>query len=218
MEVDIICMSWTFKLNNYNDQDQKLFLNLIETMSSKRVILFGSLPDKGPDAKMHEYAPVGLAGVIKICSANVHGQQSPQNIFANADFYLPGEDLKSQKGETVSGSSFSTAYATGLAALILYCLRLHIELQPPHSKESVSNSDDEKTIRLNVAKTVDGMKKIFKVLSEMHADGETKQGFFVRPSTIFGETFDDSEQGKLNTIRDIAETLLPRKSLRNPER
>lgn len=134
IDADIISMSWAFKKTGAeNNEDEKEFVKLIETaVNSKKVILFGSLPDMGPAAETSQYAPVGCSGVIKIGSATIYGQRLEQNRYANPDFLLPGEELMTPAGEVVSGCSFSTAYASGLAALVLYCLRAHMKLEDPH--------------------------------------------------------------------------------------
>lgn len=213
MDADIISMSWTFKKKGIDsDEDEKDFVNLIQTaVGSKKVILFGSLPDKGPTADTSQYAPVGLEGVIKIGSATIYGQQSKENLYANPDFLLPGEKLETPAGETVSGSSFSTAYASGLAALVLYCLRAHMELKDPHAMDGDLYPEDDRTKRLNKARTVDGMKTIFKILSQRSADDELKGGFFVRPYITFGDEFGASEEDKLKAIQDIVTDILPPK-------
>lgn len=212
MKADIISMSWTFKMKgSENDQDEKDFVDLIKTaVSSKTVILFGSLPDKGTDAETSQYAPVGLSGVIKIGSATIHGQKSPENRFADPDFLLPGEELTTPEGEKVRGSSFSTAYASGLAALILCCLRAHLELKNPYiTNGALDPDDDDKTKRLKKAMTVEGMKTIFKVLSH----DEIKGRVFVRPYITFGDSFEDSEEGKRKAMQRIVKEILPDKVL-----
>lgn len=206
-------MSWTFKTKgSENDQDEKDFVDLIKTVvSSKAVILFGSVPDKGPEADTSHYAPVGLSGVIKIGSATIYGQQSPENRFAYPDFLLPGEEITTPEGKKVRGSSFSTAYASGLAALILCCLRAHMELKNPYIRNEVPDpDDDDKTKRLKKAMTVEGMKTIFKVLSH----DEVKGRVFVRPYITFGDSFEDSEEGKQKAMQRIVKEILPDKVLR----
>lgn len=211
MEADIISMSWTFKIEHGEDTYEEKFVELIKTaVSSKKVILFGSLPDKGPAGKTPDYAPVGLRGVIKIGSATPYGQASKENEFANSDFTLPDEEI-TMEGKGVHGSSFSTAYASGLAALILCCLKAHKELKHPFTADEAPDPNyGEKTKRLEKAMTFEGMREIFKVLSHDEVKGRN----FLRPYITFGDKFDDSEEGKYNAMQRIASEILPENVLR----
>ena len=204
MDADIISMSWTFKVKGINnDNDERDFVNLIQNaVSAKKFILFGSLPDKGPTAEIRDYAPVGLEGVIKIGSATVFGRQAKENLYAHPDFLLPGEELETPAGKIVSGSSFSTAYASGLAALVLYCLKAHIELEDP-------DLEDIRTKRLAKAKTTQGMTTIFKNISGRSGDCDVEKPCFVQPYKTLRNEFGDSAEEKLMAIRRIVAVILP---------
>ena len=216
LEVDIISMSWTFGRKGADkDEDEREFNKLIENaVNSKKFILFGSLPDNHI-AETSKYAPVGLEGVIKIGSATIFGEPSKENLYGSPDFLLPGEQIETQAGEIVRGSSFSTAYASGLAALVLCCLKAHKQLKDP---KGILDPEDVRTRRLTKAKDGDGMATIFRnISSRSDADDKTKneRGFFVRPYITLKGKFEDSEEKKLKTIQRIANTMLPLDTLTN---
>ena len=213
MDVDIISMSWTFKRKGIeNDEDEKNFNELVKNaFDSRKVILFGSLPDDGPTTITSQYAPVGLPGVIKIGSATIWGQKTKENVFADPHFLLPGEELPTSTGKIASGSSFSTAYASGLAGLVLYCLKAHMELEDPYAMKGEWEPDDDRTKRLIRAKSVSGMTAIFKVLGGKNADNKIEGGCFIRPYLTLQGNFEDSQEQKLKTVRDIVTEILPSK-------
>jgi hypothetical protein len=204
MQVDVISMSWTFLLKgNSGDEYETKFVRLVrDAVASKQFILFGALPDKGPTALTHEYAPVGIDGVIKIGSATKYGEAAKDNILTKFDFLLPGIDLPTDTGETVSGSSYATAYAAGLAAMVLYCVKAHKVLNE-------FTEGDQMTKALDIAKDVDGMKKIFKRLSRTSSDDVAKEGAFIQPYFTFGQDFEDQEEAKKASLNSIVNAILP---------
>ena len=218
MEVDIISMSWTFKMkvNEMDDYEEKFIRqirDITSSVGSNKPILFGSYPDKGPTAEALHYAPVGLPGVIGIASATIYGEPSKENTQENPDFLLPGENLEISAGKYVSGSSFSTAYASGLAALVLYCLRAHKDLGDDYV---IPDSEDERHKRLKNAETGDGMTKIFRNFTRNPADNSFKKDPFVRPYTILGnKNFGLSDHERRKTMQDIVTELLPISQLKS---
>ncbi|QYT04591.1 hypothetical protein H0G86_011493 [Trichoderma simmonsii] len=195
--VDVICMSWTFATKELGeDAYEAEFRQLITEADKQNIILFASLPDKGPTSLVSDFAPVSFKEVIKIGSATVYGEVIPDNRFAGADFLLPGEDSQEGK-ETVKGSSYATAYASGLAAVVLLTIRLY------KIHHGSSDPDEIKKIE-DTARTRKGMEEIFKRLSP--GDLKKEKNVYVRPYLIFGqkaENFDISDEGKQKTLKRI---------------
>ncbi|GFP59290.1 hypothetical protein TASIC1_0012029300 [Trichoderma asperellum] len=216
MEVDIISMSWSFKKKDGSaDEGGKNFANeLNAAVEANNVIMFTSLPDKGATAEIIKYLPVGNEKVIRIGSATMFGEEAKEIIFADRDFLLPGEEIQIPGGESDKGSSFATAYAAGLGALVLYCLRAHKALEDSYSEKNDplgSGYDYRRTAeRLKEAATTGGIRKIFKVLSGQNAKDEIpKKGFFVRPYLALDNTFGTTKQDKILYLRNLGHKILP---------
>ncbi|QMW44232.1 hypothetical protein G4B11_007652 [Aspergillus flavus] len=192
----------------YKDENETGFSDLI-TKNSKKVIFSGSLMDKGPEAEVKDYAPVGIDGVIKIGSATLYGQQAERNLYAQTDFLLPGEDVQMRNGNKASGSSFSTAYAAGLAALVLSCLRAHMGMNDPEPYTSDSKDPEERARHLFQAKSSDGMKSIFEVLSQRPSNDKCA---FITPSRIFGDKYSDSKEERLKAHKEYRRQPVAAKS------
>lgn len=204
--VDIISMSWTYEMVGENSDSEKTeFEKLVkEIVDGRKAILFGSLPDLGPNKTAASRSPVGLDGVIKISSATKAGNVVEDNLHQHSDFLLPGDDIENSRGELVRGSSFATAYAAGLAALVLSSFRV--------LDDSLDNEDDIARIALLVAKSPVGMKGIFDNLApgtRRESGGASGNvGRFVRPSQVlYMRTSDDDPNPSF--LRDIANNLVP---------
>ncbi|KAJ3547139.1 hypothetical protein NM208_g1666 [Fusarium decemcellulare] len=189
MDVDIISMSWTFKRKGAaNDEHEKRFAELI---SESKVILFGALPDKGPTLPNTQFAPVGLDNVIRIASATTYGETSKDNIHATIDFLLPGEDLEIKPGNIVCGSSYATAYAAGLAAVVLYCIKASQQI----------NGEDKQDKLLALAKTKQGMSNIFCYLGQKQPRDKTDAGIFLMPyHKLKGDFYTEPKEEILENI------------------
>ncbi|KAL7935469.1 peptidase S8/S53 domain-containing protein [Trichoderma chlorosporum] len=201
MEVDVISMSWTFPAKKEDDIDdyKAEFDRLIKEALEKNILLFGSLPDRGPTVQTTDLVPIGLPGVIRIGSATVHGTGAPENIYGGADFLLPGQG-KTDGGKVVSGSSYATAFASGLAATVLLAIKVHADL-----------TDDVKVYKcLEQASTSEGMKKVFKRLSQQKPDAESARGFYVRPYHTFRSDFGGSLAEKRAVLGDIVHKMVLR--------
>lgn len=205
---DVISMSWTYEMRDDNlDTDKIEFKNLVkEAVDGHKAVLFGSLPDLGPIKDASSHSPVGLDGVIKISSATRAGSVVEDNIHQFCDFLLPGQDIENSRGELVQGSSYSTAYAAGLAALVLYSFRV---------LDGLLDEDDLAQKALRVAKSPKGMKGIFQRLApktEMEAGGiNNSAGHFVRPFYLLHAP-DSSKggSGELQHLRDTVNNLVPK--------
>jgi hypothetical protein len=204
MEVDVISMSWTYERHtDATDIHKQAFQHLVEKIvNENKAILFGSLPDMGPNHELHRFVPVGMRGVIKISSATLSGDVSAENVHTNSDFLLPGEGYQDSKGKTLRGSSFATAYAAGLAALVLYTLKAYAVL-----RHDVDADDADKA--LTIGSKGEGMQTIFRILAQKGPNDKREMGLFVRPSLTFGNTFRDSSEGEKQDLRTIVADMVP---------
>jgi len=100
----------------------------------------------------------GKPGVIKISSATLSGAVSAEKIHTKSTFLLSGKGYESSAGGMLRRSSFATAYAAGLAALVLYTMKAYTLL-----RDDVNTDDAGKA--LTIASKGDEMQTIFRVLA-----------------------------------------------------
>ncbi|KAK0721196.1 hypothetical protein B0T21DRAFT_414384 [Apiosordaria backusii] len=198
LDVDIISMCWSFE-RNPSDEYKKRFEELANKIhATGRPILFGSLPDEGPTVNISSFAPVGLEGVIKISSATDGGAVSDANTLAQFDFLFPGEKIVISNHEICEGSSFATAYASGLAALVLYAFKTYNQLC-----DHIDNTDA--AARLEAARTETGMRDIFQTL----AKAQGGEGRFVRPTLVIPSEFNRKLQAQKSHLITVINRLMP---------
>jgi hypothetical protein len=193
-------MSWSFaRQGSEDDEYEKEFCNLINR--TENVLFFASLRDDGPEYQNKGFAPVGLENVIRIASATTFGTASPENTYNAIDFLLPGENLQNQAKMIVSGSSYATAYAAGLAGIVLCCIKLYQHLD--------ENGQDVDLIKL--AKSRKGMSNIFCHLGQREPEGKDEKGIFLLPSRTFDRNFDDNRMADLTILGKLVSSAIPEK-------
>ncbi|GLA44484.1 hypothetical protein AnigIFM63309_003392 [Aspergillus niger] len=133
------------------------------------------------DKAEFENLVIGLDNVIKICSATDYGAITQENLHTRPDFLLPGENVEGVWNgvPTVRGSSFATAYAAGLAALVLYTLQVN----KIFSEEDAEDDFEEPKLALEIVKRHQGMRKVFRILAKKDAEDITARNCFVRPNS-----------------------------------
>ncbi|OGM45281.1 hypothetical protein ABOM_006411 [Aspergillus bombycis] len=128
--VDIISMSWTFpELKNI---ESRRLGEVIDEAHKKKILTLASVSDQGynrPDMSF----PGKIPGVFRIGAARDSGV--PDDLAQGYEFLFPGgssvtnvrqreKDNTGANSKLAQGSSFATAVASGLAALILHCAEL----------------------------------------------------------------------------------------------
>ncbi|KAG5745481.1 hypothetical protein H9Q70_011824 [Fusarium xylarioides] len=207
-KVDIVSMSWSFaRKGPENDEYEKEFCNLIK--GTENVIFFASLRDDGPEYQNQDFAPVGLDNVIRIASATTFGIASQENTHNAIDFLLPGENLQNQAKTIVSGSSYATAHAAGLAGIVLCCIKLyqHLDVKCPDVD------------LLQLAKSRQGMSNIFCHLGQREPEGKDESGIFLMPSRTFNMDFENHRGGdEVTILEDLVSSMIPQKERRGLSR
>lgn len=122
-------MSWTFQQTKKNEAvlEQEL-TDAVKRAAGKNILMFCSTGDMGQCTNGRIF-PACLDDVFRIGAADASGEKRAATEL-DSHYLLPGEDLQTetpsyiQSAETsrVSGSSLATALASGLAALLLYCI------------------------------------------------------------------------------------------------
>ncbi|KAI9737165.1 MAG: hypothetical protein M1834_000758 [Cirrosporium novae-zelandiae] len=131
MRVDIISMSWTF--SELDQNSEKNLRGEIEKAHNANILTFASASDQGFNHTSKSY-PGNIPGVFCIGAAKTSGMADDAAL-RESHFVFPGGSagLKSPRrtqtnaasnSDIVFGSSFATAVASGLAALILCCVEI----------------------------------------------------------------------------------------------
>lgn len=169
MEVDIISMSWSFldrdqseNTSTYSAEERKAFKDLVQKAKTEHgILLFAAAnEDLEEDKNFGYYCPANCAGNVFKIGAH-ESKKGSDFIFPGVNIRLPDEEGNLKP---VSGSSIATAFAAGLAGLILYSITASRDC----IEEDAEDADQKRTLaqaRLDEAKTADGMRKIFHILS-----------------------------------------------------
>jgi hypothetical protein len=144
-KVHIISMSWTIQKTPDNDADFERLSAAIKKAQDAGILMFGAASDQGFNNAINPY-PAKAPGVICIGAAKWSGhveeaaERDADYVFPGGTFTLPPSQTNHDKQpQQVSGSSFATALASGLTALILYCVE--INLSPPPGPPGKSDSE-----------------------------------------------------------------------------
>ncbi|KAF1957614.1 subtilisin-like protein, partial [Byssothecium circinans] len=180
---DIISMSWTIQRTRSKEYDNENLMDrlkkALESAHDNGALLFCAAPDSGnvSNSQFDDYYPIGsrARGIFKIGAAMAEGQAWPwAGGSTHLDYVLPGyevrdrQDLGMKKNTPRSGSSIATALASGLAALIIHCVRL-AALDSYEKRKGLG--DDIPLKKLEEVKTFDAMNRIFSKMAQMDKGG-----------------------------------------------
>ncbi|KAL4793505.1 peptidase S8/S53 domain-containing protein [Aspergillus venezuelensis] len=145
--VHVISMSWTIRYPGPQRQSGPEFKEraaAVQEAQSKYILLFCSARDQGQD-NAPTYPAFKAGAIFKIGGADIDGNLHTQvGVEDKVDFIFPGDTMSSDdikgtlsQGQWFTGSSVATAFAAGLAALILYCAQVRIAMvaKSPREKE-----------------------------------------------------------------------------------
>lgn len=177
--VQIISMSWTIYLETKNPENDSLKAAINEA-SNENILMFGSAADRGLNDGDAYPGPAMPQKVFCIGAAKESGAPEDWSD-RGAIFVLPGSDsgigLPDGKGgfKRDPGSSFATALASGLAALILLCVEL-------------SAHREKRKLMSNFA----SMHKLFKQMALKTNDSAAeKERKYIDVSRFFKDEFSD---------------------------
>src|SRR3954464_7564907 len=155
MGVDIISMSWTFSQEGSVKQQRDEFESAILAAAKNKIILFNSLNDK-KTADINNFFPLCYTEVIRIGSANDYGDKADFSKRGAAHYLFPGVAVKfsktngKEKGteeeeKGMNGSSLATAFAAGLAGLIIYTARALVSVDNGLTETDLEKLKDVET-------------------------------------------------------------------------
>ncbi|KAK8044022.1 hypothetical protein PG993_004046 [Apiospora rasikravindrae] len=158
-QVHIISMSWTIEKTSSNEKDVEELERAIAEADAKHILMFCAASDGGAQGdNTYPAATARTKNIFKIGAAKAAGTATDWVKETPVDFIFPGHQVVQERygdpGVTKytqkTGSSVATALASGLAALILYCVQLgavarekngsggmtHLNLEAYHSLKS----------------------------------------------------------------------------------
>ncbi|KAK1779759.1 hypothetical protein QBC45DRAFT_325176 [Copromyces sp. CBS 386.78] len=171
--VDIISMSWSIHSGGSTIKELE---SALKKAVDKKIVMFCSSIDEGPMVDDNTY-PGRTGHCIKIGASTGDGARLSWVSANNSDFLLPGDEsvhVKRQNGQSGTGSRrgygsevpaggssmVSTALASGLAGVLLYCDRL--------TRSSMAPS--ESALGLNDLQSLAAMRRAFKTMAAKSED------------------------------------------------
>ncbi|XEU94982.1 hypothetical protein FSHL1_000266 [Fusarium sambucinum] len=233
-DFDIISISWTVQLQkdeaHDNSDDIKRLEDAIERATKANILVFCSAPDIGRASKetLETYYPFGCkrssTNLFKIGAAKADGVS-----FAwmghedTVNYILPGhkvaprgtDNLPEEDDTPKTGSSVATALASGLAALIIHCVRLAAIYN------IYTNKRDDLSVNETTVKAIKRFPAMKEALAILCSNNDVKQtgdrnlrveNFFKRP----GDTMNNqeaSEEEKWKQVVNIARDLVSYKTV-----
>lgn len=184
----------------------------IKDAREKKILMFGAASDQGyNESNPNSIYPVSAGGVFCIGAAKVSGQ-AEDAAERESHYVFPGRNISSAPRrmsktndlqasiELTSSSSFATALASGLAALILYCVEITEEERQQSQK--YRNIEPSPINRKDLT-TYDTMKSIFDSMVAV----ENKK--YIAVKTFFDAKFadraweDDGEERLVDSVAKI---------------
>ncbi|KAI0436715.1 hypothetical protein F4803DRAFT_541256 [Xylaria telfairii] len=133
-EVDIISMSWNARrVSGHlgNDQEIRAMEKAISDAASDHILMFGAACDVKESALNEQWYPCDSPNVNSIGATDIDFDVKKYvDLDKVVNYLFPGEHLFSQPGDQEVGNSGATALATGLAALVLFCMKISKEPIP----------------------------------------------------------------------------------------
>ncbi|CAF3645222.1 unnamed protein product [Fusarium graminearum] len=213
---DIISISWTVQLQKDEKHDNSADINRLENAISlattNGILVFCSAPDIGRASKetLESYYPFGCkrssTDLFKISAAKADGHKVAPRETDN----LPEEDDTPK-----AGSSVATALASGLAALIIHCVRL-AAIYNIYTNKGDGLSVSEASVR--AIKRFPAMKQALAYLCPNNDEKQTSdrnlrvENFFKRPGDIM-DNKDVTEEDKWKEVVNIARDLVSYKTI-----
>lgn len=126
-------MSWT--VNKPNNDIKKQFDAVLSRAAEAGILMFCSSPDEGQYSGETYPAAYGQDALFRIGAAQADGNPYSWVAVDKVDYIFPGVDVVRTKSQNIelssvetpeTGSSISTALAAGLAALVLWFIRIGV--------------------------------------------------------------------------------------------
>ena len=147
-------MSWTVEQTNKNKEDIKLLDAQVQRAATANILMYCACRDGAWNEKQKGPYPSAsdTLKIRRIGSSDPDGHLSSWVNPDSVDYLFPGESLS--QGDNSYGSSASTAFASGLAAMILWCFMATGEsiddIRTPEKMKMLFDSLDTRNKYINV--------------------------------------------------------------------
>lgn len=132
-KVNIISMSWTIEKTEANKTEVEKLEKAIAKAAEDNILMFCAAADGGAQRdRTYPAATASTKNIFKIGAAEPAGTATKWLGETLVDFIFPGHEVVRERQDDPgvtkytpkTGSSVATALASGLAALVLYCVQL----------------------------------------------------------------------------------------------
>ncbi|KAI9645784.1 hypothetical protein NHQ30_005217 [Ciborinia camelliae] len=200
-KVHIISMSWT--IPPPEDSKTKTFLeSAISEARGEKILMFCSASDGGP-IEDTSFPYVGAKDrIFRIGAATAEGIVDPRvGNPTSLDFTFPGSNVETEdvdkKVNYQTGSSVATALATGLAALILYCVQISLLRAGKDSdKKRITNA-------FGKLKEYEGMHRAFRNIGTTPESNNK----YIEVWKMFGKYTKENQNGSVDEMIDLIANL-----------
>ncbi|KUJ16880.1 uncharacterized protein LY89DRAFT_669327 [Mollisia scopiformis] len=218
-KVHIISMSWTIERTAQNVSDIADLETAIELAAKQGILMFCAANDQGISSDQSFPAAASTKHLFKIGAAEASGTVwkwvgDP----AQVDFIFPGHnvvkdrpnDAPLDKCKTLTGSSVATAFASGLAALILCCVQLGA-LTTQAANERLAQAPG--AVSMEDYKAMKGHERMKEAFM-----GIGSKNKYLEVWNVFGSAASKAERvggrdAKLDIVSEIAQRLKTRKTM-----
>ncbi|KAM6482792.1 hypothetical protein HDV62DRAFT_335409 [Trichoderma sp. SZMC 28011] len=135
--VSIINMSWSIERTEANVNELDELRKAVNEAENAKILMFCSTNDQGKTKDDSYPGAFKRHALCRIGAATATGEETNYVSLEDVDFLFPGREIEQDQGDdtlsngvarpkdrSVEGSSLATAFASGLAGLILYLSRL----------------------------------------------------------------------------------------------
>lgn len=213
-------MSWTIERTPQNESSIRELEFAVEAAAKAGILMLCAASDQGASRDNSFPACGGTKNLFKIGAAAATGRVWKWVGDSNdVDFIFPGhnivkerpKDAPMDKCQTLTGSSVATAIATGLAALVLYCVQLgavntQVSNQQHGQGGNIVTMEDFRAMKGHAR-----MKEAFSAIGTSQASGNK----YIEVWNLFEPAAKHAEgvemERKVAIVTELAQMLKPKK-------
>ncbi|KAK3359509.1 hypothetical protein B0T25DRAFT_100509 [Lasiosphaeria hispida] len=137
-KVDVISMSWSAREitgKTGNEREVRALENAIEAAATENILMFAAACDVKQSASTDKWIPCDHQRVFSIGATDLDFDVKKYvDMSKKVDYLFPGEYILNKLEDAEVGNSGATALATGLAALVMSCMRIDGRATPRENR------------------------------------------------------------------------------------